>query len=399
MTIGNVFFPSRIRVALACLAVLAGCQGDTEPLPEPTYHTRDSAGIAIAMNTGVPAVGERWSVDAEPLVVIGGAHGPPPTLFTVVTKASRLSDGTIVALDNGTSELRFFGPGGAHLRTAGGFGEGPGEFEYAEGFVRLAGDTLLVDAGDRHLVFSPTGDYVRQTMIDVVRHFSGERGVPCAHSRLLQEGSFLVCEVVSDENPAVHGTVPPTRVIRVARDGTEALLGHYWHRWGVLRASTWVESGGLPPVVAIAPNPEYSIEVWSLDGDLTRIIRRLDGRRAPTDKEVDAAVADIQRFQIPGAAGGGVPDNEKEPPDLVPAVFGMTVGITGDVWVRREPFVPLHDETVFDVFDGQGRFRGEVRFEGYFWLYQVGQDYVLGARIDELDVTHIQLHRLFRAEG
>ena len=384
---------ARCALALACLAVAAGCEADPEPLPGPIYHTRDSAGIVIAMNSGVPAGGERWSVDAEPMVVIGGADGPPPTLFTVVTRASRLSDGTIVVLENETSELRFFDPGGAHLRTAGGFGEGPGEFEYAQGFVRLAGDTLLVDAGERHLVFSPTGDYIRQTRIDVERHFSGERGVPCAHSRLLPEGSFLVCEVVSDESPAVRGAVPPARVIRVAPDGREAVLGHYWYRWGVLRAGTWIASGGSPPVVAIAPNPEYSIEVWSLDGDLTRIIRRLDGRRAPTDKEVAAAVADMQRFGGPGAPGCA---DDQEPPDLVPAVFGMTVGITGDVWIRREPFVPMHDETVFDVFDGQGRFRGEVRFEGYFWLYEVGEDYVLGARLDELEVAHVQLHRLSR---
>ena len=380
---------NRAGTTLACLAAAAGCEADPEP-PPLAHHTRDSAGIAIAVNSGAPAGAERWSVDAEPMVSIGGADGPPATMFTVVTGATRLSDGTIVVLENETSELRFFDPGGAHLRTAGGFGEGPGEFEYAESFVRLAGDTLLVDAGERHLRFSPGGDYVRQTVIDVLRHFSGERGVSCVPFRLLAEGSFLVCEAVSDEDSAGGDAIPSARVIRVAPDGTETVLGHYRYDWGVLRQGTWVASGGSPPVVAIAPNPEYSIEVRSLDGELTRIIRRPDGRRAPTDGEVDAAVEDLRRF-------GGAPDDAQEPPDLVPAVFGMTVGVAGDVWVRREPFVPIHDETVFDVFDGQGRFRGEVRFEGYFWLYEVGEDYVLGSRIDELGVAHVQLRRLSRA--
>ena len=72
-------------------------------------------------------------------------------------------------------------------------------------------------------------------------------------------------------------------------------------------------------------------------------------------------------------------------------------GVAGDVWVRRGPFVPTLDETVFDVFDGQGRFRGEVRLEGYFWLYEVGDDYVLGSRLDELGIAHVQLRRLSRA--
>ena len=356
---------ARCALALSCLTGTLGCEADQEPLPL-AYHTRDSAGIAVAENTGVPADGERWSVEPEPMVAIGAADGSAATLFTVVTMASRLSDGTIVVLENETSELRFFDPEGAHLRTAGGFGEGPGEFEYAESFVRLADDTLLVNAGARHLVFSPAGDYIRQTMVNVERHFSGERGVPCGHFHLLPEGSFLVCEVVSDESPAVRGAVPPARVIRVAPDGTEAALGHYRHRRGVLRAPTWIASGGSPPVVVIAPNPDYSIEVWSFDGNLTRIIRRLDARRAPTDKEVGAAIADSRRF------GDGAPDDQ-EPPDLVPAVYGMTVGITGDVWVRREPFVRIHSETVFDVFDGQGPVSRRGAIRGLFLALRSGR--------------------------
>ncbi len=98
---------ARCALALACLTVAVGCEADQEPLPL-AYHTRDSAGIVIAEHRGVPTDGERWSVEPEPMVAIGGADGPPATLFTVVTMASRLSDGTIVVLENETSELRFF---------------------------------------------------------------------------------------------------------------------------------------------------------------------------------------------------------------------------------------------------------------------------------------------------
>lgn len=54
---------------------------------------------------------------------------------------------------------------------------------------------------------------------------------------------------------------------------------------------------------------------------------------------------------------------------------------------------------MFDAFDREGRFRGEFRFEGYFWLYEVGDDYLLGARLDELGVPHIRLHRLVRSSS
>lgn len=381
-------------LAVACLAAAAGCDAEPEPLPALAYQTRDSAGIVIAENSGFPATSQRWSVDAEPMVSIGGADGPLPAMFAIVTMASRLSDGTIVVLENQASELRFFDAAGTHLRTAGGVGEGPGEFEYGESFVRLAGDTLLLNAGDgRHLLFSPTGDYIRQTTIDVLRYMSGERAAPCAHFRLLPDGSFLSCEIVSDGPSAADGAVPSSRVLRVLPDGAEVALGHYWNRQGLFRKQTWVASGGSPPVVATASNPGYSIEVRSLDGELTRIVRRLDGLRAPTADEVETAVADLRSGRGFFSPSLGAADDDQLP-DLAPAVFGMTVGITGDLWVRREPFVTTHDATLFDVFDGQGRFRGEVRFEGYFWLYEVGEDYVLGARLDELEVAHIRLHRL-----
>ncbi len=67
--------------------------------------------------------------------------------------------------------------------------------------------------------------------------------------------------------------------------------------------------------------------------------------------------------------------------------------------MRRAPVPGMQDETVFDAFDREGRFRGEFRFEGYFWLYEVGDDYLLGARLDELGVPHIRLHRLVRSSS
>ena len=389
-----------VAVVVGLLAVAAGCEAGTESGSRPgaEYRTRDSAGITIVENSGVPAEGERWSLVPEPVLSIGGPSAPVPAMFTVVTTAARLRDGTIVVLENSTSELRFFDQEGRHLRTAGGVGEGPGEFVGATGFVRLAGDSLLVDAGVRHLLFGPGGEYIRQTRIDVLRYFSGERTVSCLPHNLLADGSLAVCEFVSGERPPIGGPDPTAQYLRVASDGSETGLGYYWYRLGVLREDSWAASGGSPPIVAIAPNPEYSIEVWSLEGELTRIIRRLDARRPPTDEEGDAALeALLALYTDETLTDLGVdPEQAKEPPDLVPAVFGLTVGATGDVWVRRKPFVQLHDETIFDVFDEEGRYRGEVRYAGYYWLYEVGEDYVLGAWLDELGVPYIVLHRLSR---
>ena len=385
---------TKTSVAAFCLATLA-CHPDPPSSPHLLHQTGDSAGVEIAENTGYPPPADTWTVDPEPSLAIGGVSATPPAMFTTVTQATRFADGRIAVLANEMSELRFFDAQGKHLRTAGGRGEGPGEFAYASTFVRLADDRLLVDAEDRHVSFSPNGEYLSERRIDVTRLFGSERGA-CLPTAMLADGSLVVCDAVTPDEGNRWETRRVARLTRIAADEREAPLGLFvgQDQGRLFSSGTWVSSGGSPMNIAIVNNPEYSIEVWRPDGRLIRIIRRLDGRRPPTDEEI-AAGREIAMRPPPMGPARPAP----ETPDLVPAAFGLTVGIYGDIWVRREPVVQSQDETVFDAFDRQGRFRGEVRFDGYFWLYEVGDDYLLGARWDDLGIPHIQLHRLSREQA
>ena len=377
-----------------CLTFATSCQTESAPASDLVYETRDSAGIPIAVNTGFPSSEDSWVVEAEPFLSIGGTSADPPAMFNNVIQATRLSDGRIVTLESEVSELRFFDSEGRHLRTSGGRGEGPGEFEYAATFVRLPGDTLLVDAGDRHILFSPNGDYARQEAIDVMGVYARDLAF-CGPNPLLADGSRLLCEPRQPDDGGHEESRRIARLLRTGHDGSEQPLGLFvGPDAGELFAfGTWFGSGGSPMSVAIVTNPEYSVEVWSPDGELRRIIRRQDGRHPPTDPEIEAALEMAMRLFPMGPAPA-----TPETPDLVPAAFGLTVGTQGDVWVRRAPLPGMRDATVYDAFDHEGRFRGEIRFDGYFWLYEVGDDYLLGARLDELDVPHIRLHRLRRGQ-
>lgn len=364
-------------------------------MPDIPYATRDSAGILIAENTGLPSPEDSWVVEAEPFLTIGGVSAAPPAQFTVVTQAARFGDGRLVVLENETSELRFFDAEGKHLRTAGGRGEGPGEFQYASTFVRLPGDTLLVEAIDRYISFASDGDYLSEWRIDSADLVARKRAA-CGPSALLADGSLFHCALGRPEVGDRWGSRLVAQLLRETSDGTEVPLGFYVGAdEGVLFSSgTWVASGGSPMIVAIVNNPEYSVEVWSPRGRLLRIIRRLHGRRAPTDREIEAAMEMAMRPPPMGPAPA-----RPEIPDLVPAALGLTVGSQGDIWVRRAPVRGMQDESVFDAFDHEGRFRGQARFDGYFWLYEVGDDYLLGARLDEMGVPHIQLRRLLRSSS
>lgn len=385
----------RLIAAAGCLLSALACRPEAAPVPDVTYATRDSAGTRIAENTGFPSPEDSWVVEAEPFLTVGGVSAAPPAQFTVVAQAARFADGRLVVLETETSELRFFDADGRHLRTAGGRGEGPGEFQYATTFARLPGDTLLLEAIDRYIAFAPNGDYVGEWRIDSSDLVARERAA-CGPGALLADGSLLYCSVGRPEVGGRWGSRLVARQLRVTPDGTELPLGFYVgaDQGALFSSGTWVASGGSPMIVAVVNNPEYSVEVWSPDGRLMRIIRRLDGRRAPTEQEVEAAMEMAMRPPPMGPAPA-----TPETPDSLPTAFGLTVGIRGDVWVRRAPVHGMQDQTVFDGFDREGRFRGEFRFDGYFWLYEVGDDYLLGARLDEMGVPHIQLHRLVRSSG
>ena len=341
-----------LPVAGGLLAVILGCESDAQP--GLAFATRDSAGVGIAESWGYPSREERWSVQARPEVSIGGSQRSPSG-FEVVTQATRLGDGRIVVLENGTAELRFFSARGQHLATTQLQSADRGAFDGASTFVRLAGDSLLVDVGDRHMLVDPEGNIVRERW--VIQFLVRTRGTHCP-ATLLADGTFLVCQTASAEDGVGGVSGPMAQILRVAPDSSDVLLGHFAETTQ-LEESTWIASGGSPPILAIVRNPDYSVEVKGLDGRVIRIFRMV-------------------------------------PPIDQPTAFGLTVGVNGDIWVRRAPSDPTPAETVFDVFDRDGRFRGGMRFDGYFWLYEVGEDYVLGAHLDRGQVPHIRLHRLSR---
>lgn len=104
-----------------------------------------------------------WRLSDEPLVQIGVVAGDPVYELHRATSSIRQSDGRIVVADVGSREIRAFGPDGRHAWTAGGRGEGPGEFRWLGRVLPFAGDSLIIHdfAGDRLTVFDSDGQFGR----------------------------------------------------------------------------------------------------------------------------------------------------------------------------------------------------------------------------------------------
>jgi len=400
----------------AALPIACDTPGQT---PENRSTSWDSAGTEFVEN-----IAPLWGPDSaifispEPVLSIGEIAGTAlPEQFSIIGGLARLSDGRIVVLESQGSEVRWFDPTGGHLYTRGGEGRGPGEFNYAVSLFRIAGDTVVVEDRPRvkHVVFSPEGTLVREAAVDHAAFAALGSWAECADFTLPDQ-SRVVCQVEPGQQtgpaqPGHHRRF--TRFVRVSWDLSRIdTLGIYGgiEQWGLEREGrpafavhsfhsfTHTAFGGTPLRIAIALNPAYRIELWSPDGRLDRVILRRDGRRAPTSEEVAKADEALREFARGDEALANRFVAEVPTPDSLPAVADLAMGEEGDLWVRRTLRSEIAGEATWDVFDSRGQLLGEVTLPGGFTPHEIGQDYVLGVRLDELFVPYVEMYALRRRQ-
>ena len=165
--------------SLLGVLVLAGCGRDDAPPTDQWLTQSDTtAGVVRLVHTPpVDGVFPRWII--EPEVRIGTAVRTEPDslgvirlpdAFELVKGVAPLPDGRVVVLEAQAQELRIFDPDGAHLATFGSRGEGPGEFNDANGL--LVGTDGRIRVNDprnaRISIFDPDAGFVGQTGLDVL---------------------------------------------------------------------------------------------------------------------------------------------------------------------------------------------------------------------------------------
>jgi hypothetical protein len=408
--------PCSIRIAfIAILLSLTACSNPRAP----EAVVRDSAGIRIVDNAdGVWAPGEEWTIDAEPTIRIGSVDGADQaTLFSYVPSVKRLSDGRIVILEGQAGEVRWFDAAGRHLFTRGGKGDGPGEFTAVTELLILPGDTVLVRNAPRtkFALFTSDGELIREEYVDLNRYRRLGQWMECL-TGTLPDRSLLGCqrEPGTPEPQEVPGHLRSYGRFAVAPPSLDTAyhLGVYGgiEQWGVdagngrtayfvhpFHSITRLAIGGAPPRVAIALNPDYSIEIWTPTGRLETIVRRTNARRAATDEEHERAIELMRRYdrEDPSFERALV---EMDIPDSIPAIGSLQFGPDGEIWAVRMS-VMLEDPRIWDVFNREGAYLGEVAAPANFIIHEIGTDYVLGLRRGDLDVPFVEVYRLTRGAG
>ena len=104
--------PSILLALLLVVSCDRGPDATTRMLPI------DSAGVRIA-ESDPSSSDATCTISEEPILVIGDDETDERQWFSYVRGAGRLSDGSIVAVDRGSAQIRVYDPDGRHLRTDG----------------------------------------------------------------------------------------------------------------------------------------------------------------------------------------------------------------------------------------------------------------------------------------
>ena len=394
-------------LAITALLPLTAC-GKTAGGWEGTVT--DSAGVEIIMNAGdgLWGPGEAWNV--EQAMVIGTAEGEPEYQFGQIAGIDVGEDGRIYVIDQQAQEVRVFGPDGEYRATIGQAGSGPGELSQTAGPVFVSpGDTIVVPDVNQQRITLYTAD-----------------GEPAGSHQLPIAGGIAVKWVETPDHDLIQQAMVmqlpgqqevDQRNLLIRREPTGEILdtlltmpiGESVSFAGSTPRITLFES---EPMWTLGPdgrlytgvNSEYSINAYSLDGRLTRIVRKPFEQRPVTQgdqAEFRRIVEGLWRDQgVPPEAMDGL-SQALNFAEFYPAYANILGGPDGSLWVQR---IQTPDEireaggtfdiqdmgsATWEIFDGEGRLLGTLEMPTRFTPLAFIDGDLWGVLRDEMDVQYV----------
>jgi hypothetical protein len=400
----------------------------------------DSAGVRTVLSHEPRwRPGEEWTVATEPELRIGMVDGPGEYLFDRIRGVTRLSDGTIVVLNSGDGQVRYYTRGGTHLRSVGRSGAGPGEMRGGRWLDRLDGDVVQVTHAGGRLRYAADGTLLADDRLDWSRiHRLGRLAGVAGSAGFLMEScsipaplflgdAVLLCgSTYTDVRfmPDRPGVYESTSLVALSDWPLEALdtIGIYgrggvamYMQGGRLHAARFgppfapgvrMRVSGSPARFVVTPADAYRIEVHSFDVPRQVVVmERTGGLRRPTDFELDGFDRAFrgeddfggQRVRMRPAGDAGAFRSQVAPTDSLSVVTAAPwVDALGAVWVPLGA-EPDAQTRMYDVFDAGGIYLGQISVPRlWFTIREIGADYIVGVTSDELGVEYVTMYRLDR---
>ena len=395
------------RLTILILYAPLACGPDANDGTRLHIVTRDSADVRIIENPRPPDGSRVWLVGPEPSVSIGEREGRDPYMLHQVRDATKLNDGRILVANGGDDELRVFDASGIWLESWGGRGEGPGEFGDLSHVDSWAGDSVIAwsGPGSSISVFDSEGNFGRGFTLEI------DADDPF--------GLYVFPAAVTATSSILAGQLPEVfdRVVIELRDAEGRLLSSLGRHPGVEHHPVETISGSVRmvmrykaifgPAVAQVPWGElvvhtlgdrYEIKAFTEDGTLARVVRRDHASRPPTAEEVEGYIEE----QVSGYPDELIAERRRQyrsvpVAERMPAFTSVVVDGLHHLWVE-EYELPGEERpgSLWTVFDPEGRVLGFVETPEGLEIFEIGEDYILGRSLDELDVEHVQVWPLER---
>lgn len=374
--------------------------------PREGVTVRDSAGITIVENAVELEALPEVTTAAEPSLRIGAVDGDPAYQFTAVRVATRLADGRIVVLDQDQNDVRVFGEDGRVLASFGGEGEGPDRFNRPQAVWALAPDTLLIhDMSNRRLAtWTTSGKLVDVNALEPADQVVQANGMAAGQVIALKMESVAIM-------PGERAWFP-YHIVGYGRDGrlTDTITSVPGSEWATImiqgnagttgvRFTARTEIGTSGDRIVIARGEEPRVDLWSLEGALTRSIRWAETEdRDVRAEDLDAAI-DEWRESLPENVDPAMVAAAEEMTRSIPAAerfpttSGLKIATNGEIWVQRYGRPGEPRDAVYLVFTPEGELSRRVRLPADLLVLEVGEDYLLGTETDDLDVPYVVLYR------
>ena len=404
---------------LLIIAAIGGCTIADDSAE--SLDTSDVAGFAIVNNGDAAwASDEAWTVSVERRLSLGALDGPEQYQLFNVRNAALQSDGDIVLIDGGTREVRLFDRDGAYVKTLGGRGSGPGEFQEPNQVLITADDSVLVwdDALARITRFDSAGEFVAVQSVDRGKIAKAiDPPLFPWYATLLPHG-LLVVELIEKEGkgqlPGVFRAQGGALLVSedISRIDTlmffdaverEAVDAPWGGRFGVeppVAKNTLLAAQPTSPRVCFGDQAAPEIRCFGPDN--TRHVVRWQAEAAPIEDHEIAVWRDtsVQVFggKVSEAAVQDMLAQVPVPP-VRPYFSRLVLDVLGNLWVEQRPVNWAEpDEIDYLVFDPEGILLGEVILPPIDVL-EIGEDYVLGVYRDHMEVEYVRVHALVKPQA
>jgi hypothetical protein len=359
-------------------------------------------------------------VTPDPILHIGVADGGAEEYrFTVIAGPAQhggtwqLSDGTIVAADFGTRQIRRYTSDGTFMHAWGRRGQGPGEFQQFQ-VVPYRGDSILAIDVVRYSFYDADGTLGRMVTVDLREvDNTGERPRPVASTGLqlaFGDGSFLAIR-----NPAAIFTPGE------CRSGERIFFRYdadaqFVDTIGVYPSPEVCFSDPSSGLLSLPFGQEFAftthgtdVYVGSVDGFEIRRVSVLDGAEALIRaSHVDQTTTEAHRDGFRESARETARVNnldaaalerallDLEFPPTVPAFSQLMVDSDGHLWVRHYKQRWSVGPETWSVFAPEGHLLGTIQTPEDLQVRQIERDFILGIWTDELDIRYVRKYGLDR---